>query len=80
MKTFNLINALNEAYGASTKSNNLFAKLINSIKWDDEFTEDGEMYFIKNDLTLTVENLDPFEENWKPSVMVGTYMRDLGWI
>ena len=74
-----IIEKLNEAYGASTPADNKFAAAVNSIKWDETFEEDGEKYFLLDDLTLTIENLDPFKQNWKPTVMVGTFSRELGW-
>ena len=30
---------------------------------------DGETYYYANGSSLTVENIDPFAEAWKPSVM-----------
>lgn len=78
-KIENIIEALNTAYGTSTPSNNKFEKLINSIKWDKTFEADGEKYFVLGDLTFTIEDLNPFNENWKPTVMYGTFFRELGW-
>lgn len=69
---YTLFDTLNTAYGATTHNNNLFEKAINAVHWDSCFEADGEMYFIKDfkngSFTLTVENLNPFEEMWKPSV------------
>ena len=76
----NIIERLNAAYGTSTRNTNKFADLVNSIAWDDIFQADGETYYILEDLTLTVENLNTFEQNWKPSVMVGTFFKELGWL
>ena len=73
-----LYRELNNAYGASTRSNNLFAKAVKAVRWDKIFEADGETYYIKGDVTLTVENLDPFKALWKPSVMIGTFTTDLG--
>ena len=79
-----LIEKLNRAYGTSTPANNRFEKAIKSIHWDSIFEADGEIYFVKDfgdkDLTLTVENLNPFKEKYKPTVMFGIEMIDLGWI
>lgn len=75
---FRLYENLNEAYGASTQNNNLFAKAINAVRWDESFEADGETYYCKGKLTLTVENINPFKQAWKPSVMIGTFMRELG--
>lgn len=74
-----LAEKLNKAYGLSTKSNNLFEKVVKSIKWDQIFTADGETYYCKGDLGLTVENLDPFKEKYRPSIMIGTLFFDLGY-
>lgn len=78
--TYTLIEKLNEAYGTTTRNANRFADLVNAITWDAIFQADGETYYTLGDLTLTVENLNPFEENWKPSVMVGDFIQDLGWL
>ncbi len=66
---YDLYKKLNEAYGASTRKFNAFADRISKIKWDEKFYADGEYYFIKNDLTLVCENLDPFKERWSPALM-----------
>ena len=73
-----LVEKLNTAYETSTTTDNKFEKVINSIKWDKTFEADGEKYYIFGDLTLTVENLNPFKENWRPTVMCGTFFRELG--
>ena len=75
---FRLYERLDEAYGASSPNNNLFEKAVNAIKWDDTFEADGETYYCKGGLTLTVTSLNPFKQSWRPSVMIGTFMRDLG--
>ena len=67
MKEFTLFESLKEAYETTTKNCNRFLNKINSIKWDSVFTADGETYFVKDGFTLTVENTNPFEENWKPT-------------
>ena len=63
----NLFLNLKEAYETSTLNNNNFKKAIDLIKWDNIFTADNETYFVKGSFTLTVENLNPFAENWKPT-------------
>lgn len=78
-KIESIINKLNEAYGSSTPSDNKFAEAINSIKWDATYEEDGEIYYLLDDLTLTVQNLNPFEETYKPTVIAGTFYKELGW-
>lgn len=75
---FGLYEMLNEAYGASTQNNNLFEKVVKSQKWDSTFEADGEMYFCKGALVLTATSLNPFRQAWKPSVIIGTFMRELG--
>lgn len=74
-----IIENLNDAYGATTPSCNKFKKAIESIDWDETFEADCETYYMYGGLTLTVENIDPFEENWKPSVMFGNLFKELGW-
>ena len=71
----NIIETLNTAYGASTQADNKFERAIKSIKWDETFEADGEKYFVLGNLTLTVEDLNPFAENWKPTVMCGTFQK-----
>ena len=61
---------LKEAYETTTKKYNRFKEVIESIKWDNTFIADGEQYYIKNNLTLTIENIDPFSEAWKPTVWI----------
>lgn len=64
---FDLFLKLREAYETTTPSYNRFKEVIDSIKWENIFTADGEIYFCKEGFTLTVENLDPFAEDWKPT-------------
>ena len=66
MKEIKLFEALKEAYETTTKNCNRFLNTINSMQWDSVFNADGEMYFVKGGFTMTVENTNPFEENWKP--------------
>ena len=77
---YNIYESLNEAYGKSTLNNNLFKKAVESVKWESVFKADGEIYFQFGKLTLTVESLNPFKEAWKPSVIIGTFFRELGTI
>ena len=72
MKAMNEIKVyeqLKEAWELSTQKHNYFSDAINSIKWDSTFEADGEMYFTKGKFVLTVENIDPFKEQWAPEVM-----------
>ena len=66
-----LFEELKEAYETTTKTDNTFQSLIKSINWDSTFQEDGETYLCKGDFTLIIENLNPFEEQYKPSVIFG---------
>lgn len=62
-----LFESLKEAYEVTTQKFNAFKEAIESIVWDDSFEADGEIYFVKGGFTLTVENLNPFAEAWKPT-------------
>ena len=73
-----LIEMLEEAYGSSTQNCTYFKDLVERINWDKTFEADGEMYFCKGRLTLTAESLDPFNQAWKPSIMIGNLCRELG--
>lgn len=72
MKELKIYKKLKEAYETTTKKYNRFKEVINSINWDNTFSADGEQYYIKGDLTLTIENIDPFSEAWKPTVWIGS--------
>lgn len=78
LKGLKLVDFLNEAHGCSTMNNNLFAKVINSIDWDEVFTADGETYYCKGNVTLTVENIDPFKEQWAPSALIDGCLYEFG--
>ena len=64
-----LFEELKEAYNNTTHSFNSFKARIESIIWDKVFLADGETYYCKGDFIFTIENIKPFEEQWKPSVM-----------
>lgn len=72
MKELKLYEKLKESYETTTKKYNRFKEVINSINWDNTFSADGEHYFIKDNFTLTIENIDPFKEAWKPTVWIGS--------
>ena len=72
MKDLQLYELLKDAYESTTKNYNRFKKVIESTKWDNTFSADGEHYFIKDNFTLTIENIDPFKEAWKPTVWIGS--------
>lgn len=63
----NLFYSLKEAYETSTPNNNRFLAKLNSIHWDSKFYADDEYYFIKGDMLITAQSLNPFDEEWKPS-------------
>ena len=67
MTAFTLYETLKEAYETTTQNNNRFLSAISLVKWDDMFYADGEYYFLKGDLTITVEDTNPFKEQWKPT-------------
>lgn len=68
---FRIFEAIKEAFETSTSSNNLFRKVIKSIKWDSEFFADGEFYFVKGGFCFTTPSVDPFKicKNWRPSAI-----------
>lgn len=63
-----LFEKLKEAYDSSSIKYNNFLEVINKIDWDNKFEADGEIYFVKGKFTLTVENVNPFDEKWRPTV------------
>lgn len=67
----NLIEKITNAYESSTLNNNLFKKVIESVKWDKTFFADCEYYFIKGTITFTTPSLNPFEitKTWRPSFL-----------
>ncbi len=66
---FQLFESLKKAYETTTLNYNKFQAIIESVKWDNVFHADGEIYFCKDGFTLTIENINPFAEAWRPSVM-----------
>lgn len=64
-----LFEELKEAYETSTPNCNRFKKAIEAVKWDNVFQADGETYYCLGGFTLTIENIDPFAQAWKPSVL-----------
>jgi hypothetical protein len=67
MKELKIYEMLKEAYETSSLKFNCFKEAISKIKWDNNFEADGEVYYILGGFTLTVENIDPFKEQWKPT-------------
>lgn len=61
---------LKEAYEVSTRNWNAFKEEIDKIKWTNIFEADGEIYFANDLITITVENINPFEEAWKPTAFL----------
>lgn len=69
MNEIKLFDKLKNAYDITTKTNNFFKRVIDSIKWDSVFCEDDEFYYcMENGFFLVVENHNPFEERWEPCV------------
>ena len=65
---YNLYEKLKEAYETTSAKFNNFKTAIDNIKWDQTFEADGEIYYILGKFTLTIENINPFKEQWKPTV------------
>lgn len=67
---YRLYERIKEAFETSTMSYNRFAKVIRSIKWDNQFQADGEYYFTLGRLIFTTPSLDPFQigRSWRPEV------------
>lgn len=70
---FEVRQAIEDAFGASTMNRNRFKEVVESVDWDERFYADGEHYFVKGGWTLTTPSLDPFEvgRGWRPAFMVG---------
>jgi len=68
MNELKMYDTLKNAYEISTLKVNKFKEAIDKIKWDHNFEADGEIYFVKDKFTLTIENIDPFKERWSPTV------------
>ena len=70
MNNYDLTEKIKEAYQTTTINNNVFEKFINSINWTKIYKADGEInYYLKNKLTLSIENINPFKEAWSPSIL-----------
>lgn len=68
--SFDQIEALDEAWGASTPSLNLFAPAFGRIEADEEFYDsDGELVKVFENATLSTPSLDPFDSPWNPCVV-----------
>lgn len=63
----NLFYSLKEAYETSTPNNNRFLAKLNSIDWDSKFFADDEYNFVKGDMLIVAQSLNPFDEERKPS-------------
>ena len=61
---------LEEAWRNSTPSNNLFAEAISSVKWDDAFEEDGELYYCKGGMTIIACDPNPFADVFRNPVVI----------
>lgn len=60
---------IKNAYETSTRNTNRFAAALAAIKWEAEFFEDGEYYYIFKDMVFTTPSLDPFNMSWNPSAI-----------
>lgn len=77
-ETTRLMNEIREAFASSTRSCNRFAALLNRISWDETYEADGELCFIKGELSFSTESLDPFHKFFnKPSFIIGTSFIDI---
>lgn len=70
MTGFDIFYKLKEAYEVSTKNNNFFASLLDSIAWDEKYEADNELYFVKGAFTFMTPSLDPFSMSWSPSAVL----------
>ena len=76
MTEYEICTNLEEAWRNSTPSNNLFAEAISSIEWDDAFYEDGELYYCKGNMAITVCNINPFADVFRNPVVVFSDARE----
>lgn len=66
-----LLGKIINAYGCSSRNNNLFKKIVERTNWDDVYqTLDDTTVYVKDDLQLEVSSLDPFD-SVRPSAMLG---------
>ena len=65
---FDIYETLNEAYGASTPSNNLFEQAVKSISWNYSFESDDGLWYVNDDVTLNCSSLDPFAQDFPCNV------------
>jgi hypothetical protein len=70
VEKYNLYKKLKDAYGNTTHNYNEFERAILSVNWENQFNADGEMYFCIDDCILTVENINPFKEQWSPAFSI----------
>ncbi len=72
MFTLHEIWNMQEAYQASSRNNNLFQRLVESIQWDDCYTtEDETTVYEKGNISLEVHSLDVFDD-FVPSILLET--------
>lgn len=73
-----LISRIKNAYECSTLNNNLFEKVIKSIKWNSSYYADSEYYFTFDGGIFTTPSLNPFEitKGWRPAFVTadGSYI------
>lgn len=66
-----LLDEIIEAYKASSRKYNHFKNLIECTKWDDIYrTKDDTTVYVKDELQLEVNSLDPFD-SFRPSATLG---------
>lgn len=68
---FKIFETIKEAFETSTHNDNRFLKALKSVRWEAEFTADGEFYFCLGALTFTTPSLNPFEvtKDWAACAM-----------
>lgn len=65
MTELELYAKIKEAFETSTHNRNRFAEVLASIKWDSNYTADGDQYFNLGEFTFTTPSLDPFNMPWE---------------
>lgn len=68
--THELLGELEEAFGASTLSNNRFRDALRILerRLGTVFEADGERYYVFDNAIFTTPSCDPFDMPWRPSV------------
>lgn len=66
---YDLYQRLKNALGISTRNDNIFKDVIDSISWEETFFADEEFYFLKGNLIFSTPSLDPFNMPWNPTAV-----------